>query len=537
MTGQPPAVIDLELSDSDVQQDLGAIVRDMSALRVETMTQRKFSDEQKDAYLHLAYRLASGLKALADDSTVSKMQYVAETLNSVPQLMEYDPLQDGLWRRKQRRFVENLEDLLVGVVRDDFRTADSKHHILQAVKYLASEDLDPEEREEVYDSIEPFKGALPLEKSQGFLNRLFGRLLGCSYQAWDENRLVMGVDMLGKGHNPKFRKIAEERGYTTLKIVLDAVEYKYEKDAIGPHQAVGVSDIPFEMSKMTRVLDKIIRYTKPITYPVLGMLPRKVQEHLELNTDSFDAESAFKASWWTHLAAGAALTYFSPFYGIPVLIDVAARGLNTYILRHTGNKWHYQDPTGSLMLKPFFWPIESGLDTKKTEWRGAEIRVRQPEEAIDVPNAAEYLDKLARIELAQNAEGNLKWTSRNNFRYGKYFRQCLNANAPKRSPNMSLSIGAYRAQQAVSYDHEHESGGIVKNTSLICRCRERYLLTVIRRKDSSGEDLPNFARSVLKDTASPDQAIQSISEQFNPIYLRLRKYSGGKLQNDLEGVA
>ena len=120
------------------------------------------------------------------------MQYVAERLNSNPALMDYDPLQDAFWKRAEPKFLKSLEDLLIGIVREDFQTVESKHHVLQAIKYLGCEGMDKQKRAEIYDSIEPFKGAFLTPKEQGIWKTIASLLFGSSYEVWDDNPLTNG---------------------------------------------------------------------------------------------------------------------------------------------------------------------------------------------------------------------------------------------------------------------------------------------------------------------------------------------------------
>ena len=104
--------------------------------------------------------MASGIEGIADNGMFSKMQRITKILEKNNILLSYDPLQDGYWKKREKEFVQTLDDLLFSVVKDDFETIETKHHILQAVKYLAVKDSSFEERELIYNTILPFNKAI-----------------------------------------------------------------------------------------------------------------------------------------------------------------------------------------------------------------------------------------------------------------------------------------------------------------------------------------------------------------------------------------
>src|SRR3989338_11521055 len=101
---QPSSTMTIELEEKDVRNDLPDVVNAMSKIRAETIKDRKLTDEQKDEYLHMSYRLASGIQAVADEPMTKRMQVVADRLNKNPTLLRYDPMQDGYWRKQERSF-------------------------------------------------------------------------------------------------------------------------------------------------------------------------------------------------------------------------------------------------------------------------------------------------------------------------------------------------------------------------------------------------------------------------------------------------
>src|SRR3989338_4886656 len=223
---QPPSTMNVELEDKDVRKDLSEIVNAMSKMRAETIKDRKLRDEQKDEYLHMSYRLASGIKAVAEEPMIKKMQIVAERLNKNPDILKYEPMQDGFWRKKEGRFTDALDDLLFSIVSDDFHSVDAKHDVLQAVKYLGVEDASKKEREEVYDTILPFHGPVLLGTRESLVKKIFGRLFGNQYKISNLDELALHIDATGNGFTDEFIQMARDRGYTTLRVDISEKDFK-----------------------------------------------------------------------------------------------------------------------------------------------------------------------------------------------------------------------------------------------------------------------------------------------------------------------
>ncbi len=373
----PPKYMAIELKDRDIQEDLPKIVKDMSQIRAETIKDRELSSKQKDEYLHLTYRLASGLKAIADEQMTRKMQIIANKLTKNSSLLKYDSMQDAYWKEQETKFADTLDSLLITTVGDDFHNVDSKHHILQAIKYLGVEEMDFEKREEVYNNILPFQNAVQL-KSQGFLKNLWGSLFGARYKATSLENLTLNIDATRGGFTPELIKIAKERGYTSM--LLDVTEKECERitgtpegdltkkvfeEGEGiiinkskgdvqegtegvithcgePNYRVEVGGSPnyqnFWINKeyidhktprpnpvfsiagknsqligskerqpnkaLVNLANEVVKYTKPLSYLVLGALPESLQKRLEKTLPTFKEKDAFTTSYWLEAIGG-----------------------------------------------------------------------------------------------------------------------------------------------------------------------------------------------------------------------------------------
>ena len=85
-----PKTVTLELEENDVQEDIVKVLESMSKIRSAALVDNKLDEKQKDEYLHLAYRLASGIEALADNSLLGKMDSLVKIVDKDKRLLRYD---------------------------------------------------------------------------------------------------------------------------------------------------------------------------------------------------------------------------------------------------------------------------------------------------------------------------------------------------------------------------------------------------------------------------------------------------------------
>ncbi len=196
MAKQPPKRLELELTEGEVKEDLVQILESMSKMRSESLVDKGCTDAEFDEYIHLTYRLACCLKGIADDELSKRVERVAKAIAKDESLLLYDPMQDGHWRKKNRKFARALDEITKTIMGDSFNSSENNHHVLQAIKYLAAKDEDPKEVARVYDTMKPFQGHLPIKKARSWLKSLFASLLGYSYKADDKRGLCLD---LGKG--------------------------------------------------------------------------------------------------------------------------------------------------------------------------------------------------------------------------------------------------------------------------------------------------------------------------------------------------
>ena len=468
---QPSSTMTIELEEKDVRNDLPDVVNAMSKIRAETIKDRKLTDEQKDEYLHMSYRLASGIQAVADEPMTKRMQVVADRLNKNPTLLRYDPMQDGYWRKQEGRFAEALDDLLIATVRDDFHSVDAKHHVLQAVKYLGVEDTPLKEREEIYDTILPFHGPVPLETKENLLKKLSGRLIGNQYKLSNLEGLALNIDATSDGFTDEFLAMARDRGYTTLRVEMTDKDFERVKSQLKDMQVVDSKDIS-QNQRLINFTNGVVRYTKPISYLFLGALPRSLQDRLDNTLSTFSKRSAFTASCWTQAGGsigGAMVLAISQgigwylLCGIPPLVDGIVRGIMGLSDNENGN---YDHSVSSAFLKPVFYPLEKHLNEKARKTVTVELPVRKIEASQQVPNPIAFYDTIGKMEVPEEAERNLVWDNENHHQFGKSFMAYVKEHSGTQPRGIEIATLINKPNQAVVYNHELSVDGYRKYSSL-----------------------------------------------------------------------
>ncbi len=539
---QPPSHMTIELGDKDVKEDVSEIMRAMQRIRAEGISEGKSSNEDKQEYLHLAYRLASGMRTVSDEWMLNQMKYVAERMNKNPALLRYDPIQDGIWKKKEKRFSVGLEGLLVGMARDDFHTFDAKHHVLQAIKYLGVEELPFEEKKKIMESILPFSG-VELPKSDGLVRKVLGKLFGFGYDLKSDDGLTLEIDVNNNGFVPELVDIAREKGYVALRVNVNSEEKEQiEEEYEGAH-FVGHFNRNSREQEGREVLKKIfngvVKYTKPFSYVVLGALPESLQMKMHRTLPTFDAESAFKISIWTNGIAsftgaiGASLYAENGWYlfsMVPLIVDSLARlgmGADSF-----GN---YETPVGSVFVKPLAYPLEKILgeprERQDREYM-VEVPLRKTVEDAATVNPISFYEQVAKLKLSKKAESSLAHGLSNMYTYGidfvKFVSNKLGTWPQGVNESEHLNI------QAVKFSQDVDINGFRKNCSLYCfKEGLRHISTVIGKR----EDVDRYsleAGNIFSLEGELKDKIGVITKKFGPRYVHLREYRGGELVGDLE---
>ena len=559
MVNRPPQVVTIDLEERDVKEDMAKVVNAMSRIRAETIQDRNITDEKKDEYLHLSFRLASGIEAVADELMVQRMQAVAEAMNKNPALLNYDPIQDGYWKRESPRFVETLDDILISVVRDDFHSLDAKQHVLQAVKYLGLKDEPFNEREKVYGTILPFQKAVSPPKD-GFLKRASSFLLGRTSHVNAIDDLVLEVKGNTSDSLDEIVQRAKDMGYTSVQIGIPQGSEEELRKLYPGLQLLGVDDSDdvegdesSESSKSSigrKIVARLFKATIPISYPLAGLLPYSLNRRLvhymqpEFNISSNNQGGMYVAGLFSELGLGIwggvhiANKTGSTAYGWLAGGLIGADVISRFIMSMQGKRDEYNEEIiySPLPMKLALWPLESILDDRDpANYVQAEIPLQKNPASREISNPLGFYDPIGKLEVPLEAETSLQWNLQNHHSFGKRFRDYVAAETKKNKHGLKIDKETDREHGSVIYDHQLPVGDYTKQSSLFCFAGgNRYVVTTVARGKAKDGILLSTSR-ILAQNVPLDDRIKQIGEQSDARYVHVIKYQGGKIVEDMEG--
>ena len=565
----PPAMVEVELEEKDVHEDVLKAMEAMSKIRNETIANRNITDEQRDEYLHLAYRLASGVEGIADNDLIDKMQKIGDKIAKNPLLIKYDPLQDRYWQRKDSEFSETLEGILVSITKEGFSGARGKHHLLQAIKYIGASGEEQEAQMKIYDTILPYNGAVDdFGESRGALMGLASFLFGERCKVEKENGLTLKV-VRPKKLSYDLVELARDMGYTRMKLRIDEDEIN-ELKSIDEIEVCNTKKESEMTNEKKNKLRKLIGKSALLSYPLIGTLPRSMQERvltLYDPTERRDSDgnkysemnnkeiSLFFYSSISEAVIGIGTGLYGIFSGNTPFTIVGASILGDTALKF-GLGMKTDKNYGSALLKPFMLPLEVALKNGKYE---AEIKfLNTPDVEDRTLDVLRDYETLAQLVLSEDIENSLVWGTQNNSAFGKKlvknFKDGLTDGrigifhegefaVEKKSflaeLNGKIPINPIidKKTQSVIFPYETEISGYEKDTYLYCFRGARYLVTKISRSDQKEDSDNNKIADILSSNTDEAVKAQNIFSQYKPTYLHLRKYEGGKLSQDFEITA
>ena len=525
---EAPKVVVLELEDKDVEGDISKIIKSMSEIRAETMTDRKLSDTQRDEYLHLAYRLASGIEGIADNGMFSKMQRITKILEKNNILLSYDPLQDGYWKKREKEFVQTLDDLLFSVVKDDFETIETKHHVLQAVKYLAVKDGSFEERELIYNTILPFNKAI-LPKDM-LLERFRGSIFGKAYKIEKTDDLTLRV--FGKCKDLD-SLLEDVHGLGYKRMVVDINDRNLDK--IKEKHEFHIVENDVHNDRLRKIVANTIKYTMPISYPIIGTLPMFLQKRLAKYVGSeWESFGNPGHQFGRHISSsmgeigfgilGTIITTNS-LYAIPALgglIRLIIGAISSGYIR-----------IGSIPLELGTLPLNLYLKKKKdnVSYRIGILLGKDEKKTVKHEDKIGYLEKIATAEVPEEIEKNLVWGTDNNSNFANKFIAYLQSVIKDNGSGVNTKIN--KKHNALVYHNMLDSEGYKKNSGTFCFNGKRYLVTAI----GNDNNFVDSATEILSDSKTIEEKAKSLFGNLNARYLHLREFQNGKDVNDYEVTA
>ncbi len=533
-----PRAIVLELADDDVRQDLASIVNSMEAIRREEIVDRITSEERKNEYLHLTARLASTVEALADDKLLEKMNSVVKQFDVNPALFAYDYLQESFWRKNDPAFSKLLDQVLIGLKGDSFSGLREKQHILNALKYLGARDEDLERRIEIYNTIIPFS-SINHEETKKLAEIALNKhaIVKIKENGNLEVKKVSNMD--------DFLNIARFFGFTGINGLIT-------NDQMNQLSRDGIYMDKVEKIDMKKIKDNMrfvantVKYTKFISYPIIGLLPGYFQKRIERRFNETGINNAFNSKRAT-ISSGAvegcfgtglfvysiitrSVSFLIP--GLVLLVDGFGRA---DISRS------YDDGLGSLFLKIPLLPFEEYMkhyrDKKKDVKQDGQLSLVEfkiPRNEMkgeyggtsDLHNYHSELEELAQKQLPDKIEDNLVWSEGNHHTFGTYFRRELTKDVETAIPiqNIKRSIGALSLGYKL-FDDPYE-----KRSSIVCFKGRRYVMTSISTKrDVDFDDVSK----ILYDNKKLEERFTDLFNLTDAEYLHLTEFNNNAMGKSL----
>ena len=529
MSKIPPASITVELRERDVRDDLVRIIEDMGKIRNEHISNSQIPAEIKDEYLHLTYRLASVVKGLINENRAKEMQDIVKTVDKDRRLLRYDSRQDLYWKRRIPAFSQCLDDLVIFGMGDSFRNMEDKHHFLQALKYLAIEnETNFDEKEIVLDSILPRHGGIEIHK-EGIARRILSRIIGKRYRLESAQGGYTAVtNFVTFKDLESIVEIAREMGFSKLTISSDngdAITNRFSGAKVDSEANTDYSQTGF--------VDGLLRVTKPLSYFIIGSLPERIQKKVNAKYEHYDGETGFYISAWFEALGGIAAGLYAGVKNDPSLgILIGAPFVAEAIIRgsYSSSKSRV---IGTLAGKLLMYPFEDSLGVETLNPCLVDIPLLNQSES-ERCRISDY-EKAALIEMPDEIEESLIWSAGNHHEYGNKFAANVNGN---------LNIGkgfVDKEHQAVIYNQGIPIGDYIKKSWLFCFHNERYLITGIAENNVPDSDKLTLTGRIAEELTNGD--LESLGERTKRIgtedgmkYIRLRRYSHGKITHDYEGM-
>lgn len=568
------------INKKQVKDNVLKVVEAMSRLRARAIADRELEDDDKNKYLSLAGKLAQEITDFEEERIHDLMVNVTKAVGSDSRLLFYDNLQDRYWEKHNKKFEESLDKLVIATLRDGFDSMEAKHHVFQAVKFLSVVDSKYEDKDRMYGTILPSHGRVEGFKEKKTVAKTFGKTFGTVFKVEDlGNKLKVDGDVK---FIDKVVEQAKDMGYGAVQMDV------FEKDVgilIGKgYNVKKVEDfgdvVPKDPEKV-RSARNLIRKTAVISYPILGSLPKSVQERIEEYTKCDHCNwgrgklckehgvGYYKSNRGTlasagvigalsvtggvtaSLLAGTILTPVLPFavYGLIESLIRSATVLTPDPLRPDDNS----TGCGSLPVKILSLPldilslpldIQAMQNRKEKEERGRLCRIEvilnekedNEEELLGFltsTNLFDYFSKIASINVPENLESNLVWSAENHHTYAKDFANHLDRRSKEIEKNpVAIKKNIDKKNQVYNIFDEKLIDHYKKVTVLACSKGKRYVLSMIGHKD-----LENYLEKVnviLTKEESDEEKTKDLAKELNLEYAHLAKFLNCTLADEYE---
>ncbi len=527
-----PNVVDIELSQDDLQSSLVLILTNMESIRREQMKENLISDESKNQYLHLTYRLASILEGFAkdekeDSGITEQMQSVIDCVSKNNALLNYDFLQDNFWRGVEPEFSKTLDLILIRLKGDAFSGLQDKHHIINAIKYLAGSNLNFDEKMQVYDTIMPYNTPNTQLNEKFFKEKM--KELGIE---GDIENLVLEAKNVKNLDSLLYSASLVGVARVKVKMDLELYQKKYSND--GRAMILDVNEKKERLSKLLQTTKKYQK--KPSGIKSFFGFGNKEQESLELDEELEKSESAKEqktAIVMFDLTRDTDCEYYydeEKGFGLDKgSFDADEDSSNSNDGEYYNSKW---DPVSEQFIPIHHSSKEKSLKKKQkinALLFGIDKKIRKQENKVSEEkkehNNHPLLEQLAQKSVEQ--ENNLIWTRENHHTQGKYFSKEL---------LQGIKLGEFQNQEHLEREHGArtfydilESGPYTKTTALICFQGNRYAMTLINESEL---DFTKLSK-IFAAQKSCEEKITLLTELTQAHYIHLSQYKSNEKTNDL----
>ncbi len=536
-----PSAIQLELQENEVREDINTILDAMHKIKTEAHAnavnkkagslQDLCDDKTKDEYLHLTYRLASAIKGISDDLLDSRMKKVVDCMEKDARLIRYDYCQEEYWKDENKEFSRTLDKVVISALGDRISSFEAKHHTLQAVKFLASADSSPEEKERIYATILPFNGAVPFENKNSF-SQVLKRFIGYSYHAESDNGMCIKVKGEKKFLEDVFKE-AKKMGYLSLESMMSTDDYNQLKNK---YRAEVVDAKKEDMNESIRnFLSKTAEHSKFLLYPVLGTLSHKLRSRLEdyLGSDSFDAEKASACSFLMELAGGFVMMGLGQGLHSFALFTIGVSFLASFFFRLIiGANREDLFYSGSLQGQLISLPFEYITFKHNGDNICARIKLDEKSPEKKIVDANTFFKQLAEFTFSKDVENNLEYSTKNHHQYAKLFTSAIDKKVKKTIPPFSPDYEIDKENQVVSISRKIQIGDYKKEEMIAFLKNQRYLISTINSASISYQ--PKSLHNILASGISEEEKAAAITKDLNADYVHLLKFEEGKKVADYE---
>ncbi len=479
------------------------------------------------------------------------MEKAASRMNENTALLHYDYTQEGFWREVEPEFSKSIDRVLISLRGDDFSTLEEKYHLINAVKFIGCKDSEMAEKLKVYDTIQPYN-ELKGENKDIFMKEIS--------KVINQKRIGVSPFHMKVSSNTNIEKILESApklGFTTVETVfpgeeLEGLKEKFKGTVRNVSFKGPAKDDPFYSkavgSNTTKALACIVKYTKPISYNILGQLPGSIQQRIENAFEDAGVQNAYNAEAASKVATateGAILFGGSMVAGLLLkqpeyllgMFSVLYSAIRFMSIEDGAFDFLEDGPTGHPLLKPIFWPLEKILE--KTKGRVGpkpeivEFQLKDPvtrSRETGGENAANYhsnLEQIAAYSTGEKAEKNLVWSLDNHYTQGEEFEKSM-----KKSKLTGFLGYTHLSREAgvMGFYNVSYAGPYRKISALICKPGERYALTYIKPEETPGkfEDI----NKIIASDKSFDAKIKTFFDYSQAEYLHISRFKDNEKEED-----